>query len=73
MEIKSAAIFEILKDERVYRLEVPAGAPLGEVYQVSGEFLDKFIEMINENAKLRKEQQEKIKEEKPDVEPEQTV
>jgi len=72
MEIKSAAIFETKVNDRVYRFEVEAGCPLGDAYTASGQFLDKFIEMINENAKLRKEQQPK-EEVIADGEPEQAV
>jgi hypothetical protein len=72
MEIKSSAVFEIVKNERVFRLEVPVGAPLGDCYQVAGEYLDKFIEMINENAKMRKEHEAKSQE-VADEQPEQAV
>lgn len=30
---------------------MPVGAPLGEAYEVSGMFMDKMVEMINEHAK----------------------
>lgn len=55
MEIKNSLSLEVVKGDKVYRMEMPAGAPLGEAYTVAGEFMDKFIELINEHAAKRKE------------------
>ena len=46
--------FEITKNDRAYRLEVPSGAPLGELYDSLHEMLTAVLEMskkANDNAK----------------------
>lgn len=58
MEIKNSLSLEIVKEDNVYRMEMPAGAPLGEAYMVAGEFMDKFVELINEHAAKRKENEQ---------------
>ena len=62
MEVKNVICFEIEKEDRIYRLEMPMGAPLGEAYEVASNFLERMIELINENAEKAK-LEEKPKEE----------
>ncbi len=42
-------IFE--KEDRIYRLIMPHGAPLGEAYEATSNFLTEMVRMINEHAK----------------------
>lgn len=64
MEAQNVLVFEIKKEDRKYRLELPVNAPLGEAYTVAGMFLDKFVSLINEHATKRNEELEKQEEEK---------
>jgi hypothetical protein len=65
METKNTIVLEIQKEGRIYRMEMPTNAPLGEAYTVAGSFLDKLVDLINEHAKKRQEDEKKdIKEEK---------
>ncbi len=50
MDFKNSIIFEHKRDERTYRMECPAGAPLGEAYEACGLFMDHIIKCINEHA-----------------------
>ena len=50
MDAQNVISFEIKKDERSYRLEMPAGAPLGEAYEATASFLAEMVRMINEHA-----------------------
>ena len=50
MEAKNLIAFEFEKEDRVYRLQMPAGAPLGEAYEASASFLAEMVRMINEHA-----------------------
>lgn len=58
MEFKNKVILEIVKEDLPYRLELPAGCPLGDAYQVVGQFLDKMVELINDHQKKRKEDED---------------
>ena len=50
MELKSILGLEVIKNERVYRLELPVGAPLGEAYEATWEMLKKIVELVNESV-----------------------
>ena len=50
MEAKNVIAFEFEKEDRVYRLQMPSGAPLGEAYEASAEFLAEIVRLINEHA-----------------------
>ena len=50
MEAKNLLVFEFKKEDRIYSLQMPAGAPLGEAYEASASFLAEMIRMINEHA-----------------------
>lgn len=54
MEIKNIVTLEIEKEKRIYRLELPIGAPLGEAYDATATFLEKLVLLINENAEKTK-------------------
>lgn len=58
MEIKNKLIFEIIKDDLPYRLELPGGCPLGDAYQCVGQFMDKIVELIKDHQEKRKKQEE---------------
>lgn len=68
MEFKNTIVLEIQKEERVYRMEMPAGAPLGEAYQCAGMMLDRLVELINEHSQKRKEEENAKKNESPEEE-----
>ncbi len=51
MEAKNIIAFEYIKEDRVYRLEMSHGAPLGEAYEAAAAFLEEMVRMINEHAK----------------------
>lgn len=60
MELKQILGLEVAKNERVYRLELPVGAPLGEAYEATWEMLKKIVELVNESVdKAKMESQEK--------------
>lgn len=50
MELKSAIIADIKKGERVYRFEMPVGAPYGECYDAAFEVLKKITQLAKEAA-----------------------
>jgi hypothetical protein len=50
MEEKNIIAFEIEKEGKLYRLEVPHGAPLGEAYEATASFLARIVELINDHA-----------------------
>ncbi len=50
MEAKSVIAFEYEKEGRIYMLQMPAGAPLGEAYEAAANFLAEMVRMINEHA-----------------------
>jgi len=54
MEPKRILNFEFKKDDRVYNLQMPEGAPLSEAYEASLHFLSGFVKMINEHAEKMK-------------------
>jgi len=56
METKNIISFEFEKEDRLYRLEMPHGAPLGEAYEAAGAFYSKMVELINEHAEKNKPQ-----------------
>lgn len=50
MDIISKIALEIQKEERVYRFEMPIGAPFGECYDAAFQCLNKIAEMSKEAA-----------------------
>lgn len=54
MDIVSKVAIEIKKEDRVYRFEMPVGAPFGECY-------DSAFQVLNKIAELSKEAAEKVK------------
>jgi len=54
MEEKNIIAFEIQKEGKLYRLEVPHGAPLGEAYEATAGFLARIVELINDHAEKMK-------------------
>ncbi len=65
MELKTEVIIEHQKEDRIYRMSMPANAPLGEAYEAAGLFLEEMVRMINEQAeKLRLGEEEVPKKKK---------
>jgi hypothetical protein len=56
MEVKNEVVLEIKREERLYRMEFPVGAPLGEAYDVCRSFLEKLISSMVEHAEKSKPQ-----------------
>ncbi len=50
MEAKHVICFEFEKEDRMYRLEMPNAAPLGEAYEAASTFLAEVVRLINEHA-----------------------
>lgn len=50
MELKSIISFEEEKEGRLYRLEIPNEAPLGDAYVAVSSFLVKIAELIRDHA-----------------------
>ena len=50
MDAKNIIAFDFEKEDRIYRLQMPAGAPLGEAYEAAASFLAEMVRMINEHA-----------------------
>ena len=66
MDFRNEVVFEVKKEDRVYRMHLPSGAPLGEAYEACGAFLDKIISMImahSENLKPKTLEEVEKKEE----------
>jgi hypothetical protein len=51
MDQKLVIHFEIKRDERTYVLELPAGCPTGEAYDVVHEMLQEILKIAQNNAK----------------------
>ena len=58
MEAQKLICFEFKKEDRVYSLQMPHGAPLAEAYEASAEFLGEMVRMINEHAQQAVNKQE---------------
>lgn len=54
MELKSILSLEVVNKDRVYRLELPVGAPLGEAYEATWEMLKKIVDLVNESVEKSK-------------------
>lgn len=54
MDQKLLVCFEVKKNDRVYSLHVPSGAPLGEVYDSLHELLMKVTELAKQSAEQTK-------------------
>lgn len=50
MEAKRLIAFEYKKEDRIYTLEMPDGAPLGEAYEAAANFLQEMVTLINDHA-----------------------
>ncbi len=65
MQAKNVICFDIEKEGRTYRLQMPHGAPLGEAYEVVSCFQAEMVRLINEHAeKSKPENEETEKQEK---------
>jgi hypothetical protein len=56
MNMKSTIDFEITKNDRVYRFNIPAGAPYGETYDAIFTFLEKILDQQKASIQSLKEQ-----------------
>lgn len=50
MKTNNVIEFNFEKEDRIYRLIMPHGAPLGEAYEATSNFLAEMVRMINEHA-----------------------
>lgn len=50
MEAKNIISFQYEKEDRIYSLQMPGGAPLGEAYEASANFLSEIVRLINEHT-----------------------
>jgi hypothetical protein len=48
MELKNYIVMEVEREERIYRLEIPAGAPYGELYDAVYECLVKVSQEMQQ-------------------------
>lgn len=67
MEVKPKICFEYKKEDRIYRLDIPHAAPLGECYDACFAFIEELLERIKANTERAKPQapvEEKDEEEK---------
>ena len=54
MDLKTVIVLETHKENRTYTLTMPAGASLGECYDVVHEFLRKVLELAHQSAETIK-------------------
>lgn len=50
MEMKSSLILETKRNDYLFRLELPIGAPLGDAYEATWEMLSKIVELAKESV-----------------------
>ena len=50
MELKSSVILEAKRNDYLFRLELPIGAPLGDAYEATWEMLSKIVSMAKESV-----------------------
>lgn len=50
MKAQNLVAFEFEKEDRMYRLEMPNNAPLGEAYEAAASFLGEIVRLINEHS-----------------------
>ena len=65
MDQKNIIAFDYEKEDRTYRLQMPAGAPLGEAYEAAASFLAEMVRLINEHAQSAMPKDAKESEDKP--------
>ena len=58
MEMKSSLILETKRNDYLFRLELPIGAPLGDAYEATWEMLSKIVEMAKESVDKSKKVQD---------------
>ena len=58
MELKSSLILETKRNDYVFRLELPIGAPLGDAYEATWEMLSKIVDMAKESVEKSKKAQD---------------
>ena len=68
MEAKNVIAFEYVKEDRIYRLQMPHGAPLGEAYEATGSFLAEMVRMINAHSESLKSKESEKEDEANDPE-----
>jgi len=69
MKAKHEIVLEKKMEERVYRMSMEAGAPLGEAYESAAAFLDEIVRLIKEHAEKREKVE--VVDEKPEEKPEE--
>jgi hypothetical protein len=59
MELKTAVILEVKRNDFIFRMELPIGAPLGDTYEAGWEFLKKINDLSAEAVEKAKPQNDK--------------
>jgi hypothetical protein len=57
MEQKAIVVVEVTKNERLYRFELPVGAPFGEAYDSCFEILHEILSMAQKAKDSAKRQE----------------
>jgi hypothetical protein len=55
MELKTSIVLEVKKDERLYQLFLPNGAPFGEACDAASEMVSALLKLATENHEKTKE------------------
>ena len=56
MDLKSMIVLEFKKNDRIYQLLMPVGAPYGEAYDVCFEALNSILEMAKKATEAAEKQ-----------------
>ena len=62
MNANNIICFEYKKEDNVYRLQMPMGAPLGEAYEAVNNFQAELVRLINEHQDKQKKEADEPKE-----------
>lgn len=55
MKATNEIVLEVEKEDRLYRMSMCSGSPLGEAYEAVALFMDEIIRLINEHSSKRPE------------------
>ncbi len=67
MKAISTIILEVEKDERTFRMEIPADGPLGDAFESCQLFMKEIVRLINESAAAQTKEVSSEKGEKDDT------
>lgn len=63
MKVRNSITLEVEKEERLYQMELPVNAPLGEAYEAVSEFRKEIVRLINESVQKEESSEDEKKEE----------